>query len=226
VTGNINAEPDYGDEPPAACSSRVFLGRDGFACGATPGHAGKHGYRLPWVTIEWDGRAERAAIAAQETHAAPGEVVHLSPRDATYVTPCCGQIPFELARTDRMTNDPSLVTCGGPEPKPAPELAAQPGLRVDWARVSEAVADRERERDEARAERDALRERAEAAEAAKRAAKGELAALENRLAQAIAAALMAERARIRELADRSGAVCTGAEGTSHYFSALLTEGPQ
>jgi hypothetical protein len=111
-------------------------------------------------------------------------------------------------------------------PQPAPEMAAQPGLRVDWARVSEAVADRERERDEARAERDALRERAEAAEAAKRAAKGELADLENRLAQAIAAALMAERARIRELADRTGAVCTGDEGTSHYFSALLTEGPR
>jgi hypothetical protein len=73
------------------------------------------------------------------------------------------------------------------------------------------------------AERDALRERAEAAEAAKRAAKGELADLENRLSQVIAAALMAERARIRELADRTGAVCTGDEGTSHYFSALLTE---
>lgn len=57
--------PDSFDSP-AACLSRVFLGRDSFACGGTPGHAGKHGYRLPWVTIEWDGRAERAAIAAQE----------------------------------------------------------------------------------------------------------------------------------------------------------------
>lgn len=68
-----------------------------------------------------------------------------------------------------------------------------------------------------------LRERLEAAEAAKRAAKGELAALGDRLAQAIATAVKAERARIRELADRSGAVCTGDEGTSHYFSALLAE---
>lgn len=40
--------------------------------------------------------------------------------------------------------------------QPAPELAARPRPRVDWARVSEAVADRERERDEARADRDRL----------------------------------------------------------------------
>jgi hypothetical protein len=37
------------------------------------------------------------------------------------------------------------------QPQPAPELAATPRPRVDWARVSEVVADRERERDEARA---------------------------------------------------------------------------
>jgi hypothetical protein len=161
VIDNINAEPDYGDEPPAACSSRVFLGRDGFACGATPGHAGKHGYRLPWVTIEWDGRAERAAIATQGPNAVPEQAEALG----------------------------------------------------DWPTI---LADVTQQRDD-------LRERAEAAEAAKRQARGDLAALENRLSQAIAAALMAERARIRELADRSGAVCTGDEGTSHYFSALLTE---
>ena len=33
----------------------------------------------------------------------------------------------------------------------------------------------------------------------------------------------AERERIRDLADRSGAVCTGREGTSFYFSALLSD---
>jgi len=71
VIDDINAEPDYGDEPPLACSSRVFLGHDSFACGGTPGHAGKHDYRLPWVTIEWDGRAERSAVAA-EPQPAPG----------------------------------------------------------------------------------------------------------------------------------------------------------
>ena len=38
------------------------------------------------------------------------------------------------------------------------ELAAKPRPRVDWARVSEAVADRERERDEARTRLAALRE--------------------------------------------------------------------
>jgi hypothetical protein len=110
-----------------------------------------------------------------------------------------------------------------PAPHATPELAVVMAERDDYAARLRA-ADQSWTR--IAVERDALRERAEAAEAAKRAAKGELAALENRLAQAIVAALMAERARIRELADRSGAVCTGAEGTSHYFSALLTEGPQ
>jgi hypothetical protein len=77
-------------------------------CTLTAGHGGDHDF------------ADEVS-GAQEPNAAPGDVVHLSPRDATYVTPCCGQTPFDLTRTDRMTNDPSLVTCGGPEPKPAPE---------------------------------------------------------------------------------------------------------
>jgi hypothetical protein len=33
----------------------------------------------------------------------------------------------------------------------------------------------------------------------------------------------AERDRIRQLADRNGAVCTGDEGTSCYFSELIRE---
>jgi hypothetical protein len=104
---NINAEPDYGDEPPACCLSRVFLGRDSFACGGTPGHGGKHGYRLPWVTIEWDGRAERAADATPEPDVAPG-LPHRHPfaaRDCECPPDCeC----WQLAIT----------------PQPAPELAA------------------------------------------------------------------------------------------------------
>jgi hypothetical protein len=42
--------------------------------------------------------------------------------------------------------------------QPERELAVRPMRRVDWARVSEAVADRERERDDARAELAAIRE--------------------------------------------------------------------
>ena len=38
-------------------------------------------------------------------------------------------------------------------------------------------------------------------------------------------AAAAERARIRRLADRTHAVCTGDEGTSFYFSALLGDAP-
>jgi hypothetical protein len=39
------------------------------------------------------------------------EIVHHCPLDGCGVTPCCGMTPFELPRTDRMTSDPSLVTC-------------------------------------------------------------------------------------------------------------------
>jgi prevent-host-death family protein len=40
-----------------------------------------------------------------------GEITHQSPPEGEYVMPCCGLTPFEAPRTDRMTLDPSLVTC-------------------------------------------------------------------------------------------------------------------
>jgi hypothetical protein len=58
--------------------------------------------------------------AATQPQPAPGETVHLSPPDGAHRTPCCGETPFDLPRADRITNDPSLATCGGPEPQPAP----------------------------------------------------------------------------------------------------------
>jgi hypothetical protein len=42
----------------------------------------------------------------------PPETVHACPPGDSAVTPCCGQIPFELPRTDRLTLDAELVTCG------------------------------------------------------------------------------------------------------------------
>lgn len=62
----------------------------------------------------------------------------------------------------------------------------------------------------------AERERAERAEA-------ELAALGGRISAVIAQAVAAERDRIRQLAVRNGAVCTGDEGTSCYFADLIGE---
>lgn len=53
---------------------------------------------------------------------APGEVVHACPPDGGQRTPCCGETPFDLPRTDRVTDDPALVTCG--KPQPAPDVAA------------------------------------------------------------------------------------------------------
>lgn len=40
------------------------------------------------------------------------EEVHFVPRRQDGLTPCCNRSPFELPRTDRMTLDPRLVTCG------------------------------------------------------------------------------------------------------------------
>lgn len=39
------------------------------------------------------------------------ETTHACPPEGSGVTPCCDRTPFELPMTDRMTLDPSLVTC-------------------------------------------------------------------------------------------------------------------
>lgn len=38
-------------------------------------------------------------------------VVHGCPPDGSSNTPCCNRLAFELPITDRMTSDPTLVTC-------------------------------------------------------------------------------------------------------------------
>lgn len=40
-------------------------------------------------------------------------VTHYAPQSGAATTECCGHTPFELKRTDRLTNDPALVTCPG-----------------------------------------------------------------------------------------------------------------
>lgn len=39
------------------------------------------------------------------------EIVHRCPPGTASTTPCCGRTPFQLPRTDRMTEDPELMTC-------------------------------------------------------------------------------------------------------------------
>ncbi|HUN71832.1 MAG TPA: hypothetical protein VMU52_05930, partial [Steroidobacteraceae bacterium] len=71
-----------------------------------------------------------------------------------------GWMSWDEARAIASEAHGLAVTASGAfqaEPQPAPELAAKPMPRVDWARVSEAVADREHERDEARDQLAALR---------------------------------------------------------------------
>jgi hypothetical protein len=47
----------------------------------------------------------------ERDHQAMTETIHQCPPEGEYVMPCCGLTPFEAPRTDRMTLDPSLVTC-------------------------------------------------------------------------------------------------------------------
>jgi len=47
----------------------------------------------------------------ETTEETMAEITHSCPPEGQYLTPCCGKTPFELPRTDRMTLDPSLVTC-------------------------------------------------------------------------------------------------------------------
>ncbi len=44
-----------------------------------------------------------------------GGEVHRAPPIGTGMFPCCGKTPFEVPETDRMTNDPLLVSCGLPK---------------------------------------------------------------------------------------------------------------
>lgn len=41
------------------------------------------------------------------------ETTHLCPPTGQFYAPCCGLTPFELPRTDRVTEDSALVTCRG-----------------------------------------------------------------------------------------------------------------
>lgn len=41
----------------------------------------------------------------------PTPTVHACPPEGEAVTPCCGVTPFELPRTDRLTQEPAEVTC-------------------------------------------------------------------------------------------------------------------
>jgi acyl-CoA reductase-like NAD-dependent aldehyde dehydrogenase len=61
----------------------------------------------------------RMADEAQQPEA-QREVVHACPPDGSGLMPCCGRTPFELPRTDRMSADPTLVTC-------QPAAVSQPG---------------------------------------------------------------------------------------------------
>ena len=47
-----------------------------------------------------------------------GEVTHACPQKGSEIMPCCGKTPFE-ALNDRMTCDPTLVTCRAHKPAPS-----------------------------------------------------------------------------------------------------------
>lgn len=63
---------------------------------------------LPHQTIEEEEACEQQRITS------PPDTVHACPPDGEAFTPCCGCTPFELPHTDRMTTDPTAVTCSRP----------------------------------------------------------------------------------------------------------------
>lgn len=54
------------------------------------------------------------------------ETVHQCPAPDQGTTGCCGRTPFELPTTDRMTEDPTKVTCHG-RPRSYAEEALRSG---------------------------------------------------------------------------------------------------
>lgn len=45
----------------------------------------------------------------------PSEIVHQRPHSGVGLTPCCRKTIFEIPSTDRVTFNPSIVTCKGLE---------------------------------------------------------------------------------------------------------------
>jgi hypothetical protein len=75
------------------------------------------GLGLGWESARDVLRRMAAEVQQPETQA---DAVHACPPDGSGITPCCGRTPFELPRTDRMSADPTLVTC-------QPAAVSQPG---------------------------------------------------------------------------------------------------
>ena len=57
---------------------------------------------------------DRAVLPVRKEGRTMTETTHQCPPSGSGVMPCCGLTPFEAPRTDRMTLDPALVTCGAP----------------------------------------------------------------------------------------------------------------
>jgi hypothetical protein len=163
----------------------------------TPGQAAYEAFRSavpdwvcnvpagPWDELSPAVQAGFDAIAAQEPQPAPGAALDVAVEALRVIA-----LGVELNAIGKghpidpsVTADKALVAIR--DLRAAEPVPAQAEALGDWPAI---LADVTQQRDD-------LRERAEAAEAAKRQAKGELAALENRLSLVIAAAVVAEQAR-------------------------------
>jgi len=56
--------------------------------------------------VDWNYAQALKRISDQLDH-----LTHACPPDGSGVMPCCGKTPFEVPPTDRITQDPNLVTC-------------------------------------------------------------------------------------------------------------------
>ena len=90
------------------------------AMDASVAKVGREFDRLAAIFLGTDERAraegreplETLVLRNREAAGAP-EIVHLSPTAGSPYTVCCSRSPFDIPRTDRLTEDPGLVTCTG-----------------------------------------------------------------------------------------------------------------
>lgn len=88
------------------------------------GCAGPHRYRpAADVDAPWQECLGPVGVAAQPTEHLP--IAHKAPRLGEGVTACCGKTPFELPRSDQLTEHAELVSCpdfGAAQPTDPPSV--------------------------------------------------------------------------------------------------------
>lgn len=118
----LRAESERAGKPMAVLLREAFFGVGGTMtftpAEPKPWHLCPNEPRCPHAALfhdidEMDDPLPRCCAEGCPCGKKPGPVTHLSPVDGPGLTGCCRKTPFELPGTDRLTEDPERVTCGG-----------------------------------------------------------------------------------------------------------------